>query len=74
MTGWQKGSIAQWLAHLHLNLAAPGSILSIPPKISEKKIVAVSEVNQQSSLEESEPRLENVDWTHLVLASGKLVL
>ena len=32
------------------------------------------EVNQQRWLEESGQRLENVDRTHLALASGKLVL
>ena len=31
-------------------------------------------VNQRRCLEESGQRLENVDQTHLVLASGKLVL
>ena len=31
-------------------------------------------VNQRRCLEESGQRLENVDRTHLVLASGKLVL
>ena len=38
------------------------------------KFVAVTEVNQQRCLEESGQWLENVDRTHLVLASGKLVL
>ena len=40
---------------------------------SEEKIVNVAEVNQQRCLE-SEPWLENVEQTHLVLASRKLVL
>ena len=44
--------------------AAPGSIPS----------VAVAEVNQWRWLEESGQWLENVDRTHLGLASGKLVL
>ena len=38
------------------------------------KIVDVAEVNQWRCLEESGKWLENVDRTHLVLASGKLVL
>ena len=38
------------------------------------KFVAATEVNQQRCLEESGQWLENVDCTHLVLASGKLVL
>ena len=39
-----------------------------------KKIVDVAEVNQQHCLEESGQWLYNVDQTHLLLASGKLVL
>ena len=38
------------------------------------KIINVSEVNQWRCLEESGQWLENVDRTHLVLASGKPVL
>ena len=34
-------------------------------------IIKVSKVNQLCGLEESGQRLENVDQTHLVLASGK---
>ena len=41
---------------------------------SEEKIVDVAEDNQQRCLEESEQWLENVNRTHLVLASGKQVL
>ena len=48
--------------------AAPGSTPS--KKISEEKIVNVAEVHQQHGLEESGQWLENVDRTHLVLASG----
>ena len=54
--------------------AALGSIPSVPEKISEEKIIDVAEVNQRPSIEESTQWLENVDGTHLVLASGKLVL
>ena len=50
------------------------SVLCVPKKISEEKIVDVAEVNQRRWLEESGLWLENVDQTHLVLASGKLVL
>ena len=45
-----------------------------PAFSSIPKIVDFAEVNQWRSLEESWQYLENVDWTHLVLASGKLVL
>ena len=57
-----------------LDPAAPGSIPSIPEKISEEKFVDVAEVSQRRCLEKSEQWLENVDRTHLVLGSGKLVL
>ena len=48
--------------------AALGSISNV------LEIVDVAEVNQQFCSEESGQRLENVDRTHLVLASSKLVL
>ena len=54
--------------------AALGSILSSPPKYSEEKIVNVAEVNERRWLEESGRWLENVDRTHVVLASGNPVL
>ena len=54
--------------------SCPGFIPSIPETFLEKKFVHVGEVNQWRSLEESRQWLENVDETHLVLASGKLVL
>ena len=54
--------------------AAPGLIPSIPQNFTEENIVNVAEVNQQRCIEESGQRLENVDQTHLVLASGMLVL
>ena len=41
---------------------------------SDEKIVDVGGVNQWRCLEENEQRLKTVDRTHLVLASGKLVL
>ena len=47
---------------------------SIPKNISKEKIVDVAKVNQWRCLEESGPWNENVDGTHQVLASGKLVL
>ena len=49
--------------------APPGLILGIP-----KNYFDVAEIYQCRWLEESGQRLENVDRTHLVLASGKLVL
>ena len=42
--------------------------------MSEEKIVNVAEVNQRRSLEESDQLVEYVFPTHLVLASGKLVI
>ena len=68
-----KGSTAQWLAYLILDPAAPGYIPSNPNFFSKEKIVNVAEVNQRRCLEETGQWLENVDRTHLVLASGKLV-
>ena len=53
--------------------AAPGLTPSFP-KISEGKIGNVADVNRWCCLEESGQWLGNVDRTHLVLASGKLVL
>ena len=46
----------------------------IPRILAEEKIVDVAEVNQWRCLEESREWIENVDQTHLVLASDKLVL
>ena len=43
-------------------------------KISEEKIVDIADGYQWSCFEESGQWLENVVLTHLVLASGKLVL
>ena len=66
------GSIAQWLSIL---ASVPAATDSIPSGFFQmKKIVDVGGVNQWRCLEESGQRLKNVDRTHLVLASGKLVL
>ena len=54
--------------------ATLGSIPSITKKIQEEKIVDVAEVYQGRCVEKSGQYLENVDQTHLVLASGKRVL
>ena len=54
-----EGSIAQWSAYLLTDLAAPGSIPSVPD---------VDTVNQRRRLEESVRCLENVN-TNLVLAT-----
>ena len=40
---------------------------------SEEKIVEDAKVNQRVCIDESGQCLENIDQTHLVLASGKLV-
>ena len=71
---WIGGSVAQWLAYLLPDPAALGSIPSITKKNSDEKNVGVAEVNQRRGMEESEQWLENVDWTDLILVSGKLVL
>ena len=63
------GSIAQTLAYLLPDPAAPGLIPNVPQKISEEKIV-----NHERCSGESGQWLENVDRSHLVLlASGKQV-
>ena len=60
-----------------------GCFRSRPPSVqfpvfskffSEEKIIDVAKVNQRRWLEESGQWLENIDPTHLVLASGKPVL
>ena len=48
------------------------NIPSVP--FTEENIVDVAEVNQRCCLEESGQWLENVECTHLILASAKLVL
>ena len=60
------------------NPAAPGSIPGDPEFFSEKffwekEIVDVAKVNRQQCCS-GQQRLNYVDRTHLVLASGKLVL
>ena len=52
-------------------LSCPGFDSQCAQKISEEKIINIAEVNQWRWLEESVQWLENVDQTHLVLASGK---
>ena len=52
----------------------PGFDSQCPKFFSEEKIINVAEVDQQRCLEESGQWLENVDQSHLVLASGNLVL
>ena len=54
--------------------AALDSIPSIPPKNFRGKVIDVAEVNQRHWVEESGLWHENVDRTHLHLASGKPVL
>ena len=48
--------------------------LPVFPEFFREKIKDVAEVNKRCWLEESGQRLENVDLTHLVLASDKTVL
>ena len=52
----------------------PGFDSQLSQKNFRGKNVNVAEVNQWPCLEESEQWLENVAQTHLVLASGQLVL
>ena len=54
--------------------AALGSIPSIPEIISDEKCVNIAKVHQQCCLDESGQWRENVDQTHLVMASGNLKL
>ena len=69
----RAGCIAQWLAYLPLDPAALSLIPRVPKKNSVEKIVHAADLKQQHCLEKSGQCLENVDQTHLVLASGKLV-
>ena len=54
--------------------SSPGFDPQALPNFYRGKIINVAEVNQQRWLEENGQWLENVDQTHLGLASGKLVL
>ena len=65
---------AQWIVFLLPDPAAPGLIPRVHKKNSVIKTVNIANVNQRHYLEESGQWLENVDRTHQVLASGKLVL
>ena len=72
---WRKQVIGgQYGPMVSIEPAAPGSVPSTAKKIHRKKIVDAAEVNQRCCVQESGKWLEDVDWTHLVLASGKLVL
>ena len=63
------GCIAQRCSILVPLPVTPGLFLTIP-----KIYFSVAEIYQRPWLEASGQRLENADWTHLVLASGKVVL
>ena len=65
---WGGGSIAQWLAYMLLDPAATGLIPSI------SKIVSVDYVHHRACLAGKKHKVDNVDQTHLSMASGKLVL
>ena len=45
------GSVAKWLAYLHPDTAALGSIPLLPEMFSEEKIIDVAEVNQKHCIE-----------------------
>ena len=62
------------MAYLLPDPVAPDLIPSIPNFFPEEKIVDDAEVNQQRCLNKSVLWVANVDQTHQVLASGKLVL
>ena len=59
---------------LAYRLCCPWFYSQHSPKKFIGKIVDVADVNQRRCLEESGQWLENVDHTHLVLVSDKLVL
>ena len=67
----QHSTIVSILATRH---SCPGFDSQHPPKNFRGKIVDVAEVYQQRWLEESWQLLGNVEPTHLVVDSGKLVL
>ena len=54
--------------------AAPALMPSVPKKNFRVKIMNVAEVNQWRCSEESGQWLNNVDRTHIVVASGKPVV
>ena len=56
------------------NPAAPGLIPCSTEVFSEEKIPEAAVVNQWLCFKESGQWLETVDQTHLVIATGKLVL
>ena len=58
--------MAQWLAYLLPDLAAPGPIDRVP-FFSGENNVDLAEINQQHCLEESGWWFENADHAHLVL-------
>ena len=62
------------VAYLLLDPAVVYLLPSIPKKYSVEDIIDVAEVHERCCWVESEQWLENVDQTHLVAASGKLVL
>ena len=70
---FKGGIIAQWLANLLPDPDAPGSIPSFLDFL-EVKLSMSLKVIQQRCFEESGQKLDNVVRTHLVVASGKIVL
>ena len=62
-----------WIAQSK-QACSPGFDSQRSQNLIRGKIFNVAEVNQRRWLEESGLRLENVNQTHLVLASGKPVL
>ena len=63
-----RGSIAQWLAYLFMDLAVTGSI----PKFYQRKKCRCCLGKSTALLRGSGQWLENVDQTHQELLSGKL--
>ena len=68
-TGY-TGNLAQLFDENHEATAEQQAVI----KKVEPKIVEIAQVNQQHCIGEREQWLENVNQTHLVLASGKFVL
>ena len=71
--GWRQHSTLVSNGYLLPYAVAPGLIPSIHEFFSEEKVVNVAEIKQWRCLKESGQWLENVDRTHIVLASVKLV-
>ena len=71
---WMEGQHSTKVSIIASRHSSPGFDYQCSKKNSEEKIVDVAEANQWCCLEQSGQWFKNVVWTHIVLASGKLVL